>query len=63
MSSKQLSFLTSLEGGPHNTSPNNSKHSKSNKTMEEVLQEVEKVIEVLFILVEVLRSASLGLES
>lgn len=42
VSSKQLSFLTSLEGGPHNTSPNNSKHSKSNKTMEEVLQEVEK---------------------
>lgn len=41
---KHLSFLTCLESGSQqNVTPNVSKHQKSNKTMEEVLQEVEKV--------------------
>ncbi|KAK6641827.1 hypothetical protein RUM44_013545 [Polyplax serrata] len=40
---KHLSFLTCLESGSQqNVTPNVSKHQKSNKTMEEVLQEVEK---------------------
>lgn len=48
---KQISFLSSLENTClQNGTPATSKHSKSNKTMEEVLVEVEKVMHIFLIL-------------